>query len=340
MSFEPVFDECVIIDHALARESDARRAPMRARDSQRTISLLKKKDELENVHDATVFAFTAEEKYEMECRIEALEKQNELLMRTENELLLRIFSHENETRERLETKKSSMNDDDEGEDYNDSKVVQMRARERKTRKTLIECVKMLEICCEEMEKNKTLLVNEKKKKHEKKKMKKKLTKNDNIDIVDVRSKKTTSKKQTPLPDTPPFEKKNFWSFKRRAERDESSYSEEEDAFNNNRYGSFLLGDLEENETNDEDYEEEEEEEEVETFYESENETNYENESESDQQRQQNSRDSIERDEQGSELSTDYANDSSIEDVLSRSVHLNSRLENLELRMRALASVKK
>lgn len=339
MSFEPVFDECVIIDHALARESDARAAPMRARDSQRTISLLKKKDELENVHDATATAFTAEEKYEMECRIEALEKQNELLMRTENELLLRIFNHENETRERLETKKSSMNDDDEGEDYNDSKVVQMRARERKTRKTLIECVKMLEICCEEMEKNKNLLVNEKKKKHEKKKkMKKKLTKNDKIDIVDVRSKKTTSKKQTPLPDTPPFEKKNFWSFKRRAERDESSYSEEEDAFNNNRYGSFLLGDLEENETNDEDYEEEEEEEEVETFYESENETNYGD--ESDQQRQQISRDSIERDEQGSELSTDYANDSSIEDVLSRSVQLNSRLENLELRMRALASVKK
>ena len=295
----------------------------------------------ENVKDVDA------ELYATKVRNDALEQSHRVLVRNENALLVEARHYESACKEKdreIEQLKTRLLCAEEAssskrrareEDERARKMV-----ERKTKATMKETLRLLEKTTSALEltrkENEVLGLKLEKshrpktEKKEKKKEKKKRT---------TTTTTTASRGRTPLPETPPFAKK-FWSYR----NEEKRGLHEEERTHPLR---FFVNDVEEEEEDDDEEEVEEEEEEEEDdddfysddFYSDDDDDNEEDTTTTSSSSYSSSSEDEDEDEdenrrRAAAADTSY---SSIDELLDRSVVLNSRLEALEQRARHLAT---
>ena len=286
------------------------------------------------------------ELYATKVRNDALEQSHRVLVRNENALLVEARHYESACKEKdreIEELKTRLLCAEEASSSKrrareeDERVRKMV--ERKTKATMKETLRLLEKTTSALEltrkENEVLGLKLEKshrpktEKKEKKKEKKKRT---------TTTTTTASRGRTPLPETPPFAKK-FWSYR----NEEKRGLHEEERTHPLR---FFVNDVEEEEEeeDEEEVEEEEEEEEEEDFYsddfysddddDNEEDTTTTSSSSYSSSSEDEDEDEDENRRRAAAADTSY---SSIDELLDRSVVLNSRLEALEQRARHLAT---
>ena len=287
------------------------------------------------------------ELYATKVRNDALEQSHRVLVRNENALLVEARHYESACKEKdreiEELKTRLLCAEEASSSKRRAREEDERARkmvERKTKATMKETLRLLEKTTSALEltrkENEVLGLKLEKshrpktEKKEKKKEKKKRT---------TTTTTTASRGRTPLPETPPFAKK-FWSYR----NEEKRGLHEEERTHPLR---FFVNDVEEEEEDDEEEVEEEEEEEEEEeddfysddFYSDDDDDNEEDTTTTSSSSYFSSSEDEDEDEdenrrRAAAADTSY---SSIDELLDRSVVLNSRLEALEQRARHLAT---